>query len=101
MPEEPMSPSSPVDEVSRVELLLTIAREKGSLLSTKDINELTGLLPAGFELGSVCNRVPNLDSWDELQGGLLIEKHLKSSQTRTETLAESNQRRGRAERSDE
>ncbi len=98
MTEEPMGFSSPTDEVSRVELLLAIARVKGSLLSAKDIDELTGLLPAGSDLRSIWNRFPSLDSRYELQGGLLIEKHVKSSQARTETLEDSNQRKARAER---
>jgi hypothetical protein len=98
MTEEPMGFSSPTDEVSRVELLLAIARVKGSLLSAKDIAELTGLLPAGSELGSIWNRFPRLDSQYELQEGLLIEKHAKSSRARTDTLEDSNQRRARAER---
>jgi hypothetical protein len=98
MTEEPMGFSSPTDEVSRVELLLAIARVKGSLLSAKDIDELTGLLPAGSDLRSIWNRFPRLDSQYELQGGLLVEKHVKSSQARAETLEDSNQRRERAER---
>jgi hypothetical protein len=90
--------SSPTNEVSRVELLLAIARVKGSLLSAKDIDELTGLLPPEADLGSIWNRFQSLNSQYELQGGLLIEKHLKSSQTRAETLEDSYQRRARAER---
>jgi hypothetical protein len=98
MTEELMGLSSPTDEVSRVELLLAIARVKGSVLSAKDIDELTGLLSAGSDLGSIWNRIPSLDSRYEFQGGLLIEKHVKSSQARTVTLEDSNQRRVRAER---
>jgi hypothetical protein len=93
-----MGSSSPTNEVSRVELLLAIARVKGSLLSAKDIDELTGLLPPEADLGSIWNRFQSLNSQYELQGGLLIEKHLKSSQTRAETLEDSYQRRARAER---
>ena len=89
--------SSPTDEVSRVELLLAIARVKRSLLSAKDIAELTGLLPAGSDLGSTWNRFPSLDSRYALQRGLLIEKHVKNSQALTETLEDSNQRRARAQ----
>jgi hypothetical protein len=98
MTEEPMGLSSPTDEVSRVELLLAIARVKGSVLSAKDIDELTGLLSAGSDLGSIWNRIPSLDSRYEFQGGLLIEKHMQSSQARTVTLEDSNQQRVRAER---
>jgi hypothetical protein len=97
MTEEPMGFSSPTDEVSRVELLLTIARVKGSLLSAKDIDELTDFLSTGSDLRSTWNRVPSLDSRYELEGGLVIEKHLKSGQSRTEKLEVSKQRRVRAE----
>jgi hypothetical protein len=97
MTEEPKGVSSPIDDVSRVELLLAIARVKGSLLSAKDVDELTGLLSAGTDLGSIWNRIPGLDSRYELQGGLLIEKHGRS-QNRTEILEDSYQRRARAER---
>ncbi len=69
MTEEQMGFSPPTDEVSTVELLLAVARVKGSLLSVKDIDELTSLLPAGSDLGSIWNRFPSLDSRYELQGG--------------------------------
>jgi hypothetical protein len=98
MTKEPMGVSSPTDDISRVELLLAVARVKGSLLSAKDVDELTGLLSAGADLGSIWNRIPGLDSRYELQGGLLIEKHGRRSQSRTEILEDSNQRRARAER---
>ena len=98
MTEEPMGVSSPTDEVSRLELLLAIARVKGSSLSAKDIDELTGLLPVGTELGSIWTHIPNLDSRYELQAGLLIEKRASGSQAPGETLEDSNQRRARAER---
>jgi hypothetical protein len=71
MTEEPMGFSSTTDEISRVELLLAIARAKGSLLSAKDINELTDLLPAGADLGSIWKQAPSLDSRYEVKGGLL------------------------------
>src|SRR5260370_9526735 len=98
MTEEPMGFSSPTDEVSRIELLLAIARVKGSLLSAKDIDELTGLLPTGSNLGSIWNRIPSLDSRYELQSGLIIEKKASNSQALTQTLEDSSRRRARAER---
>ncbi len=98
MTQEPMGFSSPTDEVSRIELLLAIARVKGSLLSAKDIDELTGLLPTGSNLGSIWNRIPSLDSRYELQSGLIIEKKASNSQALTQTLEDSSRRRARAER---
>lgn len=98
MTEEPIGFSSLTDEVLRVELLLTIARAKGSVLSAKEIDELTGLLPAGSNLGLIWNRIPSLDMRYELQEGLIIEKHEKSSQARTKTMEDSNRQRARAER---
>jgi hypothetical protein len=98
MTEEPMGFSAPTDDVSRIELLLAIARVKGSLLSARDIDELTSLIPTGSNLASIWNRIPSLDSRYELQGGLLIDRHVKSTQIRTEILEDSNQRRARAER---
>jgi hypothetical protein len=98
MTEEPLSFSSGINEVSRVELLLAIARVKGSHLSIKEIDELTGLLPEGSDPSSIRNLIPNLDSQYELQSGLLLRKHRGNSQTLAETLADSNQRRARAER---
>jgi hypothetical protein len=98
MTEEPMGFSSPTDDVSRIELLLAIARVKGSLLSARDIDDLTSLMPTGSDLASIWNRIPSLDSRYELQGGLLIDRHVKSTQTRTEIMEDSNRRRARAER---
>jgi hypothetical protein len=98
MTETPIAFSSNINEVSRLEFLLTIARAKGSHLSIKEIGELTGLLPEGSDLNSIRNLIPNLDSQYELQGGLLLEKQLRSGQTLDETLEDSNQRRARAER---
>jgi hypothetical protein len=98
MTEEPMGISSSTDDVSRVEILLAIARVKGSLLSTKDIDELTDLLSTGADITSIWDRTPVLDSRYELQGGLVIEKHVKSSQTRAERLDDMNQRTARAEK---
>lgn len=89
--------SSPSEDVSRVELLLAIARMKGSLLSARDIDELTNLLPEGSDLGSIWTKIPSLDSRYEIQGDLLLEKHLKSSQPLNQTLELANQRRARAE----
>lgn len=98
MTEGPTGFSSATDEVLRVELLLTIARAKGSVMSIKEIDELTGLLPAGSDLGLIWNRIPSLDTRYELQEGLIIEKNVKTSQARTRTMEGSNRRRDRADR---
>ena len=90
--------SSPSDDVSRVELLLAVARMKGSLLSAKDIDELTSLLPEGSDLGSIWAQIPSLDSRYEIRGDLLLEKQVKSSQALSETVEGANQRRARAQR---
>jgi hypothetical protein len=97
MTEEPTGFSSRIDEISRVELLLAIAREKRSPLSTKDLEELTSLLPTGCDLGSIWDQIPTLGSRYELQAGLLIEKQASGGQALSETL-EANQRRARAEK---
>lgn len=98
MTEEPMGFSSSSDDVTRVELLLAIARMKGSLLSTKDIDELTGLLPEGSDLGSILTQIPSLDSRYKIQEDLLLEKQVKSSQTQNETLESAHQSWARAKR---
>jgi hypothetical protein len=98
MPEEPTGFSTPLDEASRVELLLAVARVKGSLLSAKDIEELTSLLPEGSDLGSIWNQIPILDSNYELQSGVLIEKRASRNDASDDTLNDSNLRRSRAER---
>jgi hypothetical protein len=98
MTEEPTGFSSRIDEVSRIKLLLAVARVKGSLLSTKEIEELTSLLPNGFDLGSIWNQIPSLGSRYELQAGLLIEKQPSYRQALSKTLNDSSQRRARAER---
>ena len=95
MAEEQLGASSPSDEVSRAELLLAIARVKGSYLSAKDIDQLTELLPAGSNLGTIWNRIPSLDSRYQLQGDLLIGKHVTA---RTDPFMDSNRQRARAER---
>jgi hypothetical protein len=98
MTEEPMGFSSPTDEVSKVELLLAIARAKGSLLSAKDIDELTGLLPAGADLGSIWNQIPSLDSRYEVKGGLLVERRASNDQAASGAIEDQKWRRARAER---
>ena len=97
MTEEPMGFSSS-DNVSRVELLLAVARMKGSLLSAKDIDELTSLLPAGSDLRSTWTQIPSLDSRYAIQGDLLLEKQAEGSKALGATLESANQRRVRAER---
>ncbi len=98
MTEEPVGFSSTTDEVSRVELLLAIARAKGSLLSTKDIDELTGLLPAGADLGSIWNQIPTLDSRYEVKGGLLVGKEATNNHASSGAIEDQKWRRARAER---
>jgi hypothetical protein len=98
MTEEPVGFSSTTDEISRVELLLAIARAKGSLLSAKDIDELTGLLPAGADLGSVWNQIPSLDSRYEVKGGLLVERRVSNNQASSGAIDDQKWRRARAER---
>jgi hypothetical protein len=98
MTEERMGFSSPTDEISRVELLLAIARAKGSLLSVKDIYELTGLLPAGADLGSIWNQIPSLDSRYEVKGGLLVERRASNNQASSGAIDDQKWRRARAER---
>jgi hypothetical protein len=98
MVEEPVEFSSTIDEVSRVELLLAIARAKGSFLSAKDIDELTGLLPAGVDLGSIWKQTPSLDSRYEVKGSLLVERSANNNQASDESIEEQKWRRARAER---
>jgi hypothetical protein len=98
MTEEPMGFSSTTDEISRVELLLAIARAKGSLLSAKDINELTDLLPAGADLGSIWKQAPSLDSRYEVKGGLLVERSAGNNQASSGAIDDQKWRRARAER---
>jgi hypothetical protein len=98
MKEEPVGFSSTTDEVSRVEVLLAIARAKGSHLSAKDIDELTGLLPAGADLGSIWNQIPSLDSQYEVKGGLLVERRVNNNQTSSGAIEDHKWRRARAER---
>jgi len=98
MKEEPVGFSSTTDEVSRVELLLAIARAKGSLLSAKDIDELTGLLPAGADPGSIWNQIPSLDSRFEVKGGLLVERRVSNNQASSGAIEDQKWRRARAER---
>ena len=98
MAEELVGFPSTIDEVSKVELLLAIARAKGSLLSAKDIDELTGLLPAGAELGSIWNQIPSLDSRYEVKGDLLVEKRLSNNQASSGAVENQKWRRARAER---
>ena len=98
MTEEPVSPSSTTDEVSRVELLLAIARAKGSLLSAKDIDDLTDLLPEGADLGSIWNRFPSLDSRYKVKGGLVVERRASNYQASSGALEDQRWRRARAER---
>src|SRR5260370_33264129 len=93
-----MGPSSPSEEVSRAELLLAVARVKGSLLSAKEIDELTGLLPEGSDPTSIWTQIPGVESRYELQSGLLIEKNRYRSSAPKQILADSNQRRARAQR---
>jgi hypothetical protein len=89
---------STTDEISRVELLLAIARAKGSLLSAKDIDELTGLLPAGADLGSIWKQTPSLNSRYEVKGGLLVERRSSNNQASSGTIDDQKWRRARAER---
>jgi len=98
MTEEPMGFSSPTDEISRVELLLAIARTKGSLLSAKDIDELTDLLPAGADLGSIWKQTPSLDSRYEVKGGLLVERRASNNQASSGAIEDQKWRQARAER---
>jgi len=98
MTEESVGFSSTTDEVSKVELLLAIARAKGSLLSAKDIDELTGLLPAGADLGSIWNQIPSLDSRYEVEGGLLVERRAITHQASNGAIEDQKWRRTRAER---
>ncbi len=98
MTEEPMGFTSPTDEISRVELLLAIARAKGSLLSAKDVDELTGLLPAGADLGSIWNQIPSLDSRYEVKGGLVVERRASNNQASSGAIEDQKWRRARAER---
>lgn len=98
MTEEPIGLSSPIDEVSKVELLLAVARAKGSLLSSKDIDELTDLVPTGRDLRSIWKQFPALDSRYELEGILLIEKSANGTQSTGTTIDNSRERWTRAER---
>jgi hypothetical protein len=98
MKEEPVGFSSTTDEVSRVELLLAIARAKGSLLSAKDVDELTGLLPAGADLGSIWNQIPILDSRYEVKGGLLVERRASHNQASSGAIEDQQWRQARAQR---
>lgn len=98
MTEEPRGFSSITDEISRVELLLVIARTKGSLLSAKDIDELTRLLPAGADPGSIWNQIPSLDSRYEFNGGLLVERRASNNQASSIEIEDQKWRRARAER---
>lgn len=98
MTEEPMGFSSTTDEISRVGLLLAVARAKGSLLSAKEIDELTGLLPAGADLGSVWNQIPSLDSRYEVKGGLLVERRVSNNQASSVEIEDQKWRRARAEK---
>lgn len=98
MTEEPVSFSSTTDEVSRVELLLAIARAKGSLLSTRDIDELTGLLPPGVDLGSIWNQTPSLDSRYEISGGFLVERRISNERGSSGPIEDQKWRQARAER---
>jgi hypothetical protein len=98
MTEEPVSFSSTTDEVSRVELLLTIARAKGSLLSAKDVDELTDLVPAGADVGSIWKQTPSLDTRYEVKGGLLVEKRTSSNLGSSGAIEDQKWRRARAER---
>ena len=98
MTEEPMGISSPTDEISRVEVLLAIARAKGSLLSAKEIDELTGLLSAGADLGSFWKQTPSLDSQYEVKGGLLVERRASNNQTSSGAIEDQKWRQARAER---
>jgi hypothetical protein len=98
MTEEPMGFSAPTEEVSKLELLLAVARAKGAVLSAKDIDELTSLLPDESELRSMWNRIPSLNSRYSLQSGLLVEKLPINDLPCHETLSDSRQRRARAER---
>jgi hypothetical protein len=90
--------SSTTDEVSRVELLLTIARAKGSLLSAKDVDELTDLVPAGADVGSIWKQTPSLDTRYEVKGGLLVEKRTSSNLGSSGAIEDQKWRRARAER---
>jgi hypothetical protein len=98
MTEEQMGFSAPTDEVSKLELLLAVARAKGAVLSAKEIDELTSLLPAGSELHSIWNRIPGLNSRYSLQSGFLFEKLAINDLPPHETLSETNQRQARAEK---
>jgi hypothetical protein len=98
MTEEPMGFSSTTDEISRVELLLAIARAKGSLLSAKDIDELTSLLPAGADLESIWKQTPSLDSRYEVKGDLLVERRASNTQASSGAIEDRKWRRARAER---
>jgi hypothetical protein len=98
MTEEPMGFSSPTDEISKVELLLAIARAKGALLSAKDIDELTALLPAEADLGSIWKQTPSLDSRYEVKGGLLVERRASNNQASSRAIEDQKWRRTRAER---
>lgn len=98
MTEEPRGFSSTTEEISRVGLLLAIARAKGSLLSAKDIDELTGLLPTGADLGSIWNQIPSLDSRYEVKGGLLVERMVSNNQASSGAIEDQKWRRARAER---
>ncbi len=98
MTEEPMGFSSPTDEISRVKLLLAIARTKGSLLSAKDIDELTALLPTGANLGSIWKQTPSLDSRYEVKGGLLVERRASNNQASSGAIEDQKWRQARAER---
>ena len=97
MTEGPLGLSSTTNEVSKVELLLAIARAKGSLLSAKDIDELTDLLPAGADLGSIWNQITSLNSRYEVKGSLLVERKSKN-QVSSGVLEDQKWRRARAER---
>jgi hypothetical protein len=97
MTEEPIGFSS-ATEVSKVELLLAIARAKGSLLSTKDIDELTGLVPAGADLGSIWKQIPSLGSRYEVKEGLLVERRASNNQASSGAIEDQKWRQARAER---
>lgn len=96
MTEEPMEIPSTSDELSRIEVLLAIARVKGSPLAIKDIDELTDFTP-GSNFRSIWDRFPSLESRYKSVGGLLIEKDAKSGLAGDMTLDDSTRRRARAE----
>lgn len=86
------------DEISKLEVLLAVAREKGALLSAEDVDELTGLVTKRFDFDSICKQVPNLDSRFDRREGFLIEKNEKNGRASAEAVEDSSQQRARAER---